>query len=106
MTTVQQFIDFHKECNIIIHSIRMNIDYAERLLDFIIPLKEDDKDCITQFQPLTQEHFATLNKTAKQLSSLSDRFNNKLSYLKKFIDEVDSTNNHDNNNDNNHEKIC
>lgn len=82
------FYDAQSECIILLSSIRMVAEYADRLIGFVSVSHEDEDGNVLKLAPCAEEHFATLQKTAKQLSSYSDRFNNKLLGLKKVIDHV------------------
>lgn len=84
-----EFFDAQNECVILLESLQLTAEYASKLLGFVAVRREDDKDNIISLQPCSHEHFENLQKFAKQLSSYSDRFNNKLNMFKNVVDNVD-----------------
>jgi len=84
-----EFFDAQNECVVLLESIQILSDYASKLLEFVAVRREDDDDNIISLQPCSREHFENLQKVAKQLSSYSDRFNNKLNIFKNVVDTVE-----------------
>jgi hypothetical protein len=91
MVTTNDFCDVQSECVILLESLQSCSEYADRLLGFVCTDKIDDSTGeILSLQPLAEEHFENLLKTAKQISSFADRFNNKLNQLNKLIKKISS----------------
>lgn len=84
-----EFFDAQNECIVLLESLQIIAEYAGKLLGFVAVRREDDENNIISLQPCSHEHFENLQKVAKQLSSYSDRFNNKLNTFKKVVDTVE-----------------
>ncbi len=88
MVTIEDYCDAQNECSVLLDSLDVTVNYASKLLGFTGIHKEDDNGNVTELQPCACEHFESLLKTAKQISSYSDRLTNKLLQFKKVIDRI------------------
>lgn len=88
MVTIEEYIRCQNECSVLLESLEMTISHASRLIGFTDVLSEDDNGNVTELRPCASEHFENLVKTAKQISSYSDRLINKLTLFKSAIERV------------------
>ena len=88
MVTIEEYCDAQNECSVLLESLEMAVDYAGKLIGFTGIHKEDDNGNVIELQPCASEHFESLVKTAKQISSYSDRLINKLALFKTVIKHI------------------
>ena len=88
MVTIEEYVRCQNECSVLLESLEMTISHASRLIGFTDVLNEDDNGNVTELRPCASEHFENLVKTAKQISSYSDRLINKLALFKSAIERV------------------
>ena len=88
MVTIEDYSRCQNECSVLLESLEMTISHASRLIGFTDVLKEDDNGNVIELRPCASEHFENLVKTAKQISSYSDRLINKLALFKNAIENV------------------
>ena len=88
MVTIEEYVRCQNECSVLLESLEMTISHASRLIGFTDVLSEDDNGNVTELRPCASEHFENLVKTAKQISSYSDRLINKLALFKNAIERV------------------
>ena len=80
--------EFYEElstCSSILDTISVEAEYADKMMSHLSVLREDDNGNIVSMSAYTDDHLASLQRTAKQLSSYADRFSSKLSLLVKNI---------------------
>ena len=88
MLKASEFCDAQNECIILLDSLQLMTDHISKLFGFINIQSEDDDGTINSLMPYSDEHFENLQKAAKQLSSYSDRFINKLNAFKLVLDKL------------------
>lgn len=88
MVTIEEYLRCQNECSALLESLEMNVSHASRLISFTDVLNEDDDGNVIELRPYANEHFENLVKTAKQISSYSDRLINKLALFKSSIERV------------------
>ena len=88
MVTIEEYSRCQNECSVLLESLEMAVSHAGRLIGFTDVLKEDDNGNVIELRPCASEHFENLVKTAKQISSYSDRLINKLALFKNAIELV------------------
>ena len=72
----------------LLESLETAVSHASRLIGFTDVLNEDDNGNVIELRPYASDHFEDLVKTARQISSYSDRLINKLALLKNAIQHV------------------
>lgn len=88
MVTIEEYSRCQNECSVLLESLEMAVNHASRLIGFTDVLNEDDNGNVIELRPYASEHFENLVKTAKQISSYSDRLINKLALFKNVIERV------------------
>ena len=88
MVTIEEYVRCQNECSVLLESLEMAISHASRLIGFTDVLNEDDNGNVIELRPYASEHFENLVKTAKQISSYSDRLINKLALFRNAIENV------------------
>lgn len=89
MVTVGEFYKVQNECAVLLESLKVTTEYAHNLLNFVHFRCDNDNEEIIEMQPLYKEHLDNLQSSVRQLSSLSDRLNNKLQQFKSVLDKLD-----------------
>lgn len=90
MVKCGEFFDAQNECIAVLTSMQVMVDYASKLIDFVSVKRDDEDENVAELQPCSEDHLDNLMKVSKQLSSYSDKFNNKLSKFKKIVERVNS----------------
>lgn len=88
MVTIEEYLRYQNECSALLESLEMNVSHASRLIGFTDVLNEDDNGNVIELRPYASEHFENLVKTAKQISSYSDRLINKLALFRNAIESI------------------
>ena len=88
MVTIEEYVRCQNECSVLLESLETAVSYAGRLIGFTDLLNEDDNGNVIELRPYASDHFENLVKTAKQISSYSDRLINKLLLFKNVIERV------------------
>ena len=88
MVNIEEYSRCQNECSVLLESLEMTISHASRLIGFTDVLNEDDNGNVIELRPYASEHFENLVKTAKQISSYSDRLINKLALFRNAIELV------------------
>lgn len=88
MVTIEDYLRCQNECSVILESLEMTVSHASRLIGFTDVLNEDDNGNVIELRPYASEHFENLVKTAKQISSYSDRLVNKLALFRNAIESI------------------
>lgn len=88
MVKVNDYCDAMNQCGVLLDSLTMMVEHSSKLLGFTSWDRSDEDENVTRLEPMAKEHFENLVRAGKQISSYADRFNNKLSQLKKVIESV------------------
>lgn len=88
MVTIEEYVRCQNECSVLLESLDTAVSHASRLIGFTDVLNEDDNGNVIELRPYASDHFEDLVKTARQISSYSDRLINKLALLKNAIQHV------------------
>ena len=88
MVTIEEYTRCQIECSVLLESLETAVSHASRLIGFTDVLNEDDNGNVIELRPYASDHFEDLVKTARQISSYSDRLINKLALLKNAIQHV------------------
>ena len=88
MVTIEEYTRCQIECSVLLESLETAVSHASRLIGFTDVLNEDDNCNVIELRPYASDHFEDLVKTARQISSYSDRLINKLALLKNAIQHV------------------
>lgn len=88
MVTIEDYLRCQNECSVLLESLEMTVSHASRLIGFTDVINEDDNGNVIELRPYASEHFENLVRTAKQISSYSDRLINKLALFKNVIEHV------------------
>ena len=88
MVTIEEYSRCQNECSVLLESLEMTVSHACRLIGFTDVLNEDDNGNVIELRPYASEHFENLVKTAKQISSYSDRLINKLALFRNAIEHI------------------
>ena len=88
MVTIEEYLRCQTECSVLLESLEIAVSHASRLIGFTDVLNEDDNGNVIELRPCASEHFENLVRTAKQISSYSDRLINKLALFKNVIEHV------------------
>ena len=88
MVTIEEYLRCQNECSALLESLEMTVSHASRLIGFTDVLNEDDNGNVIELRPYASEHFENLVKTAKQISSYSDRLVNKLELFRNAIEHI------------------
>lgn len=89
MVTALEFYNTQDECVTLLESIEITAKHISNLMGFVGFKQEDEHEVITKMQPMYKEHFESLQKSSRLLSSYSDRFINKLNQFKEVLDKID-----------------
>ena len=88
MVTIEDYSRRQNECSALLESLEMAVSHACRLIGFTDVINEDDNGNVIELRPYASEHFENLVKTAKQISSYSDRLINKLALFRNAIESI------------------
>lgn len=88
MVTIEDYLRCQNECSALLESLEMAVSHACRLIGFTDVINEDDNGNVIELRPYASEHFENLVKTAKQISSYSDRLINKLALFRNAIESI------------------
>ena len=88
MVTIEEYTRSQIECSVLLESLETAVSHASRLIGFTDVLNEDDNGNVIELRPYASDHFEDLVKTARQISSYSDRLINKLALFRNAIQHV------------------
>lgn len=88
MVTIEEYTRCQIECSVLLESLETAVSHASRLIGFTDVLNEDDNGNVIELRPYASDHFEDIVKTARQISSYSDRLINKLALLKNAIKNI------------------
>ena len=88
MVTIEDYLRCQNECSVLLESLEVNVSHASRLISFTDVINEDDNGNVIELRPYASDHFENLVKTAKQISSYSDRLIYKLALFRNAIENI------------------
>lgn len=88
MVTIEEYVRCQNECSVLLESLDTAVSHASRLIGFTDVLNEDENGNVIELRPYASDHFEDLVKTARQISSYSDRLINKLALFKNAIKNI------------------
>ena len=88
MVTIEDYLRCQNECSVLLESLEVNVSHASRLISFTDVINEDENGNVIELRPYASDHFENLVKTAKQISSYSDRLIYKLALFRNAIENI------------------
>ena len=88
MVTIEEYTRCQIECSVLLESLETAVSHASRLIGFTDVVNEDDNGNVIELRPYASDHFEDLVKTARQISSYSDRLINKLVLFRNAIKNI------------------
>ena len=88
MVTIEEYTRCQIECSVLLESLETAVSHASRLIGFTDVVNEDDNGNVIELRPYASDHFEDRVKTARQISSYSDRLINKLVLFRNAIKNI------------------